>query len=74
MVFQDLVKINEIRNRIAHYEPVCFQKGMDTVSTTLAVSRYEMVLELLSWLGCNSRRILYGVDGVLPAIDAVNCI
>jgi hypothetical protein len=28
-VFQDLIKINEIRNRIAHYEPVCFLKGTD---------------------------------------------
>jgi hypothetical protein len=73
-VFQDLVKINEIRNRIAHYEPVCFQKGTDMISTVFASSRYTLVLQLLRWLGCNTRRILYGVDGVRGAIAVVNLI
>lgn len=73
-VFQDLVKINEIRNRIAHYEPICFQKGTEMVSTTHAASRYMLILELLHWLGCNPRRILYGLDGVSRAIAVVNLI
>jgi len=73
-VFQDLIKINEIRNRIAHYEPICFLKGAHEVSTTLARSRYELLLEILHWLGCNPRKILYGLDGVRGAIADVNWI
>jgi len=73
-IFQDLIKINEIRNRIANYEPVCFLKGTDQISTVFAFSRYELVIALLYWLGCNPKKILYGLDGVRGAIAAVNCI
>ena len=35
-IFKNLVKINEIRNRIAHYEPICFDKNSGAISTTFA--------------------------------------
>src|SRR5258708_5746201 len=44
-VFQNLVKINDIRNRVAHYEPVCFEKNV--ISTDRAGRRYGLILELL---------------------------
>ena len=73
-VFQNLIRINDIRNRIAHYEPICFDKDTDAVSTVLVLHRYRLIVELLSWLGCNVRRILYGIDGVPKAIAIVNTI
>ena len=73
-IFQSLFKINEIRNRVAHYEPLCFDVKTGQVSTTYPQKRYYLLIELLKWLGCNPKRILYGVDGVPKAIDTVNTI
>ncbi|HTI08269.1 MAG TPA: hypothetical protein VL832_06920 [Puia sp.] len=73
-VFKNLVKINEIRNRIAHYEPICFDKSTGAISTTFVANRYNLILELLFWLGCNPKRILYGIDSVRNGINAVNVI
>ena len=74
IVFQNLIRINDIRNRIAHYEPICFDKDTGAISTTLASNRYELIRDLLHWLGCNVRNILYGIDGVYKAINIVNGI
>lgn len=72
IVFQDLMRINDIRNRIAHYEPICFDKDTGIVSTTIVLHRYDLIRDLLYWLGCNVRSILYGIDGVSGAINIVN--
>jgi hypothetical protein len=66
------MKINDIRNRMAHYEPICFNKVTGGVSTSLTLHRYNMIRDLLHWLGCNVRNILYGIDGVYKAINIVN--
>jgi len=71
-VFQNLIKINDIRNRIAHYEPICFEKN--TISTDRAKKRYELILELLEWLGCDQKQILFEIDGVREAVKFIDCI
>lgn len=71
-VFQDLVKINELRNRIAHYEPICFEKN--EISTQRTERRYCLILDLLSWLGCKPDQILYGIDGVGHSLSAIRKI
>jgi hypothetical protein len=68
-VLKKLIKINEVRNRIAHYEPLCFDGSL--ISTARIERRYSTVLELLEWLGCNPKRILYGIDGVPKSIEAI---
>ena len=74
IVFQNLMRINDIRNRIAHYEPICFEKETGAISTTLVLHRYDLIRDLLHWLGCNVRGILYGIDGIYKAINIVNTI
>jgi hypothetical protein len=59
-IFQNLVKINDLRNRIAHHEPICLEK--DIISINRTEKRYLLILELLSWLGCNPQQILSGID------------
>ena len=71
-VFQNLIKINDIRNRIAHYEPVCFDKN--TISTVRAERRYKLIIQLLEWLGCDSLKILDGIDEVKQSINAINIL
>lgn len=70
-IFQYLIKINDIRNRIAHHEPICFDKQTGTISTSYAEKRYNLIIELLNWLGCTPKKILYGIDGVHKAIIKV---
>lgn len=68
---QYLMKINILRNRVAHHEPVCFDDfGM--ISTAMVVKRYALIKDLLHWMGCNSAKLFYGIDGVQKEIDYIN--
>lgn len=68
-VFQSLIRINDLRNRIAHHEPICFRD--ENISIEQAANRYELIYKMLSWLGCNPLQILAGIDNVEPALQAV---
>jgi len=68
-IFQKLIKINDTRNRIAHHEPICFEKNI--ISTARVEKRYRLILELLEWLGCDPLQILYGIDKVKETIDMI---
>lgn len=69
LVFKLLSKINEIRNRIAHYEPVCFKD--DVIDVSKAQKRYQLIKELLQWLGCDPKEVLSGIDEVEKAIHNI---
>jgi hypothetical protein len=71
-VFQDLIKINDLRNRIAHYEPICFEKN--EISTERAERRYYLIRKLLDWLGCKPDQILAGIDGVGHSLSVIRSI
>lgn len=71
-IFQLLIRINEIRNRIAHYEPICFN-GYE-ISTEVAKSQYEIITDLLYWMGYNPRQLLYGIDKVQKVIKRIDSI
>ena len=36
------------------------------------LKRYYLLIELLKWLGCNPKNILYGIDGVAKATSTIN--
>lgn len=72
VVFQNLIKINDLRNRIAHHEPICFEDNV--ISTARTARRYQLILELLQWLGCNPQQILDGIDGVNKPMLHINKI
>jgi hypothetical protein len=69
VMFKSLYKINQIRNRIAHYEPICFNHNVIDVSKVF--KRYQLIKELLQWLGCDPEKVLSGIDGVEKAIQDV---
>jgi hypothetical protein len=73
-IFKNLVRINNTRNRIAHHEPVCFDKSVAAISTTGIQKRYDLVIQMLYWMGCTPAKILYGIDGVQKAINHINAI
>ncbi|MGB8194767.1 MAG: hypothetical protein WCF67_22730 [Chitinophagaceae bacterium] len=74
IVFKNLFKINDLRNRIAHYEPICFDPQKGNISTAQVKRRYDLVKEMLYWLGCDPTTILDGIDWVEEAIQRIDDI
>ena len=62
-IFLELDYINNIRNRIAHHEPICFGFPI-CVDTTYALNNYTRVMTLFQWMGIDANDFLYGIDHV----------
>jgi hypothetical protein len=61
-VFGELEKINSIRNRIAHHEPICFSNGLSVCDTTYVRQHYLLILDLFNWMAIDEGALLYGLD------------
>lgn len=62
-IFNELDYINNMRNRIAHHEPICFNSKGE-IDTFYVISRYAKIIRLFSWLNIDSKALLYGLDHV----------
>jgi hypothetical protein len=71
-IYNNLFKINDFRNRIAHYEPICFDK--DTISCDLVIRRYSLIQEIITWLGYNPNKMLEGIDEVVSSIQNIESL
>lgn len=63
-VFNQLAQINEIRNRIAHHEPICFAPGLPVKDTTYARQHYGLIRQLFQWMSVDESALLYGLDHI----------
>lgn len=63
-IFNELNCINQIRNRIAHHEPICFVAGLPVKTVNYIQREYQRILKLLSWMGIEGEGLLYGIDHV----------
>ena len=60
-VFNELDCVNQIRNRIAHHEPICF--GYSTnIDTHMIAHCYYTMTRLFQWMEIDSKSLLYGLD------------
>lgn len=75
-IFQELDYINNLRNRIAHHEPICFGTGINRtiIDTSYALNRYSRILILLQWLGIDSNSLLYGLGDVIGTCNKINAL
>jgi hypothetical protein len=71
LIYQNLVKIVKLRNRVAHVEPVCFLNKESKISTTVVRKLYQLILEMLRWLGFDPKELLHENDHVNEAIRAI---
>lgn len=63
-IYNELMEIKSFRNRIAHHEPICFDKeGNKDVG--FAQYNYNQILKYIYFLGYNKNELFYGLD-VLP--------
>lgn len=71
-VFNELDKINMLRNRVAHHEPICFTTGITRPDTSYVLNKYTKVQTLFLWLGIDCHSLLYGLDHVRQVCDKIN--
>lgn len=63
-IFNQLAKINDIRNRIAHHEPICFTTGQPIKNTIYARQHYAIIRQLFQWMNIDEFALLFGLDHV----------
>lgn len=71
-VFTELQKVNNIRNRIAHHEPICFQSGQAVIDTSNSKEHYDVIIELFQWMDIDEGSLLYGLDHIDKVIQDIN--
>jgi hypothetical protein len=71
LIYNKLNKINSIRNRVAHHEPICFGRE-DTISTAYARSHFQEITDLLHYMNVNSQELFYGINGILKEADYID--
>lgn len=73
-IFNELDKVNSLRNRIAHHEPICFRLHASEIDTSYIVNEYLKIQTLFSWMGIDSRAMLYGLDHVQSVCAKINSL
>ena len=71
-IFNELDKINTMRNRIAHHEPICFYLQDPVIYTAHVINEYQKIQTLFLWMNVDSRALLYGLDHVQQICDKIN--
>ncbi|MEN9942173.1 MAG: hypothetical protein RLZZ91_174 [Bacteroidota bacterium] len=63
-IFKKLTEINDLRNRIAHHEPICFKNGLThlDISDTLRIS--ASIVLLLEWMNINTKNQFINLESI----------
>lgn len=72
-IFLELDYINNVRNRIAHHEPICFGRPSG-IDTTYALNNYARMMRLFQWMDIDAAELLYGLDHVGKVCGKIMCI
>jgi len=71
-VFNQLGHINDLRNRIAHHEPICFVVAQAIKGTTYARQHYNLILQLFQWMSIDEAALLYGLDHIVTVCNEID--
>ena len=63
-IFKQLVKVNNIRNRIAHHEPICFKPNKPIKDSSYTRLHYILICQLFQWMNIDETALLYGLDHI----------
>lgn len=69
-VFNALDVVNNMRNRIAHHEPICFG-NTGNIETQNVMYCYMRIMQLFQWMNINADSLLYGVNHVVEVSNKV---
>lgn len=70
---QNLDKIRQIRNRIAHHQPLCFDQN-NQKNTQYVQEHYNAIIECTNWLGYENAHIYHGIDHVQQIIHKTDLL
>jgi hypothetical protein len=73
-VFNHLKSINNLRNRVAHHEPICFIPSFPVKDSNYARRHYNKIIQVLQWMNIDSAALLYGVDHVMDVCDSIDAL
>jgi len=63
IIYNELGKILDFRNRVAHHEPICFN-GTQEVNLYNATHIYQETIKYIQWLGLDEKKFLKEIDHV----------
>ena len=72
-IYQKLKRINSIRNRIAHHEPICFG-GANAISASYARSHFQEITDILGYMNIDSRQLFQGFNSLLNEANYIDNI
>lgn len=73
-LFNKLAQINDIRNRIAHHEPICFLPGQPVKDTSYVRQHYATIKMLFQWMEIDENSLLYGLDHIENICDEIDIL
>lgn len=73
-IFNELDKVNNLRNRIAHHEPICFVPPTIEPDISYILNEYQKIQTLFLWMGIDSHTLLYGLDHVQHVCSKINAL
>ncbi|MBO5456530.1 MAG: Abi family protein [Muribaculaceae bacterium] len=71
-IFNELDKVNSLRNRIAHHENICFATNTSVIDTTYVINIYSKIKTLFLWMDIDSDSLLYGLDHISRICAQIN--
>jgi hypothetical protein len=72
-IYHKLDRINSIRNRVAHHEPICFGGG-NVISTVYARAHFQEMVDIITYMGIKSQELFYGIDRVIKEANYIDSI
>jgi hypothetical protein len=73
-IFNQLAQINNLRNRIAHHEPICFKFGHPVKDTTYVRQHYALIKQFFQWMSIDEAALLYGIDHINTITNQIDTL
>ncbi|MDR1120334.1 MAG: Abi family protein [Dysgonamonadaceae bacterium] len=70
-IYDDLDRIRLFRNRIAHHEPLCFNR-MGEIHVDYVRRIYDLITQYVEFLGYKANELFYGVETPISTIEKIN--
>ena len=70
-IYLELAEIRNFRNRVAHYEPICFDAS-GKISTGFALHHYGLIRKYIEFMGVpaeSALRFIEKPDGIIQKLD-----
>lgn len=67
-LFKSLCALRDFRNRIAHYEPICFNKKNE-IDHSYSNFQYQSLQTLTYWLGFNTSVLFHSLDHICKSVQ-----